>query len=130
MQLSPHSHLWVSYAFSEVDQDCLAQAFRCAVKNDATPRHTASVLMSHDFGQGWEGSLGYYYLDDMSWIVWGDDIESYDRVDMRVAKTFDFSSSSLKLELIGQNIGGDYHEFSQNNVFETRTFVRATVQFH
>jgi len=130
LQLSPHSHLWVSYAFSDVDQDCLTRAFRCAAQNDATPRHTASVLMSHNFGQGWEGSLGYYYLDDMSWIVWGDDIESYDRIDLRVAKTFDFSSSSLKLELIGQNIGGDYHEFSQNNVFETRTFVRATIQFH
>jgi len=129
-QVTTRSRLWVSYAFSEVDQDCLDRAFRCAAKHDATPRHTASMLMSHDFGQGWEGSVGYYYLDDMSWIVWGDDIESYDRVDMRVAKTFNYSSSSLKLELIGQNVGGDYHEFSQNNEFETRTFVRATLQFH
>jgi iron complex outermembrane receptor protein len=129
-QLSSSSRLWVSYAFSEVDQDCLAQAFRCGAKNDATPRHTASALISHNFGQGWEGSLGYYYLDDMSWIVWGDDLESYDRMDMRIAKSFTFSGSSLKVELIGQNLGADYHEFKRNNVFETRTFIRATLQFH
>jgi len=49
---------------------------------------------------------------------------------MRVVKTFDIGQSSLKVELIGQNLGGDYHEFNQNNLFETRTFVRATVQFH
>ena len=129
-QLSSSSRLWVSYAFSEVDQDCLAQAFRCGAKNDATPRHTASALISHNFGQGWEGSLGYYYLDDMSWIVWGDDLESYDRMDMRIAKSFTFSGSSLKVELIGQNLGADYHEFKRDNVFETRTFIRATLQFH
>lgn len=129
-KLSRQSHLWFSYSFSEVDQHCQALGFRCAHKNDATPRHTASLLFSHDFGRGWQTSLGYYYLDETAWILWNGDVESYDRVDMRVAKTFDFSSSSLKLELIGQNIGGDYYELSQNNVFETRTFVRATVQFH
>lgn len=69
------------------------------------------------------------------WTKWpgfsgGGDRESYDRVDMRVVKTFDIGQSSLKVELIGQNLGGDYHEFNQNNLFETRTFVRATVQFH
>jgi iron complex outermembrane recepter protein len=129
-QLNSQTHLWLSYAFSEVDQHCLALDLRCAHKNDATPRHTASLLMSHDFGHGWEASLGYYYLDDTAWIAWGGDIESYGRVDMRVARTFNIGRSSLKLELIGQNLGGDYHEFSQNNLFETRTFVRATIQFH
>jgi len=113
-----------------VDQHCQTLAFRCFHENDATPRHTASVLASHNFDGGWEASVGYYYLDEMAWILWGGDRESYDRVDMRVAKTFDIGQSSLKVELIGQNLGGDYHEFNQNNLFETRTFVRATVQFH
>ena len=129
-QLNNQTHLWLSYAFSEVDQHCQALGFRCAHENDATPRHTASLLMSHDFGHGWEASVGYYYLDEMAWILWSGDIESYDRVDMRVARTFNIGRSILKLELIGQNLGGDYHEFSQNNLFETRTFVRATLQFH
>jgi hypothetical protein len=43
----------------------------------------------------------------MSWILWSSDIESYDRVDVRVARTFYIGKSSLKLELIGQNLGGD-----------------------
>jgi iron complex outermembrane receptor protein len=128
-RFTSQTRLWLSYAFSEVDQHCLSQAFRCMTKNDATPRHTASLLVSHDFGGGWEASAGYYYLDDMSWILWSGDIETYDRVDVRVARTFYIGKSSLKLELIGQNLGGDYHEFNQNNVFETRTFVRASVQF-
>ena len=124
------TRLWLSYAFSEVDQHCLPQAFRCMTKNDATPRHTASLLVSQDFGDGWEASAGYYYLDEMSWILWSGDLESYDRVDVRVARSFYIGKSGAKLELIGQNLGGDYHEFNQNNVFETRIFVRASLQFH
>ena len=58
------------------------------------------------------------------------DLESYDRVDVRVARSFYIGKSGAKLELIGQNLGGDYHEFNQNNVFETRIFVRASLQFH
>ena len=129
-QLNEGTRLWLSYAFSEVDQHCQTLAFRCFHENDATPKHTGSVLVSHDFSQNWQVSAGYYYLDEMAWTLWGGDTESYDRLDMRIARTFSFNGTDLKLELIGQNLGSDYKEFNQRNVFETRTFVRATVQFH
>lgn len=70
-KMTRRSQLWLSYAFSEVDQHCQALAFRCFHENDATPRHTASVLASHNFDGGWEASVGYYYLDEMAWILWG-----------------------------------------------------------
>ena len=129
-KLNQDTRLWLSYAFSEVDQHCQTFAFRCFHENDATPKHTGSLLASHDFSQNWQVSAGYYYLDEMAWTLWGGDTESYDRIDMRIARTFSFNGSDLKLELIGQNLGSDYQEFNQRNVFETRTFVRATVQFH
>ncbi len=129
-QLNKDSQLWLSYAFSEVDQHCQMFAFRCLPENDATPKHTGSLLVSHDFNRHWQVSAGYYYLDEMAWTLWGGDTKSYDRVDMRIARTFNFSAADLKLELIGQNLGSDYQEFNQRNEFETRTFMRATVQFH
>lgn len=129
-ELNQETRLWLSYAFSEVDQHCQTLAFRCFHENDATPKHTGSLLVSHDFNRYWQASIGYYYLDEMAWTLWGGDTESYDRIDMRIARTLNFSGSDLKLELIGQNLGSDYKEFNQRNVFETRTFVRATVQFH
>jgi iron complex outermembrane receptor protein len=129
-QLGRDTRLWLAYSFSEVDQHCQMFSFRCSHKNDATPRHTGSVLLSQNLGDGWKASIGYYYLDDMAWTFWGGDRDSYDRVDLRVARAFNVYGSRLQLELIGQNLGGDYHEFNQNNVFETRTFIRATLQFH
>ncbi len=136
-QLTERTRLWGSYGFAEVDQHTQPGAFRDMADNDATPRHTASLLLSHDFGHGWQVSAGYYYLDDTAWILWGCEFETgncdadgYDRVDARLAKTFQLSGADLKLELIGQNLGGDYKEFHRRNNFETRGFLRATIQFH
>jgi iron complex outermembrane receptor protein len=36
-RFTSQTRLWLSYAFSEVDQHCLSHAFRCMTKNDATP---------------------------------------------------------------------------------------------
>jgi iron complex outermembrane receptor protein len=128
-QFTRNTRLWAAYSFAEVDQHCQPFSVRCTHESDATPRHTGSLLISHKFSHAWETSIGYYYLDEMAWTLWGADRDSYDRVDLRVAKSFNLNSSRLTLELIGQNLGGDYHEFNQANVFETRTFVRATLQF-
>ena len=128
-QVSKATRLWVSYSFAEVDQHW---SFRCEpfLTKDATPRHTASLLISHDFSDDWQVSMGYYYLDDMAWILWGGDVEAYDRIDARIAKSFQLQNAELKLELIGQNLGGDYQDFNPRNNFETRAFVRVSLQFH
>lgn len=134
-RLGKATRIWASYAYANADQHCQPGAFRCFADSDATPKITGSLLVSHDFGAGWQVSLGYYYLGEMSWIFWGCDASfncdtpSYDRVDLRLARSFRFNGANLKLELIGQNLGGDYFEFNRRNRFETRTFLRASLQF-
>ncbi|WP_461518338.1 TonB-dependent receptor plug domain-containing protein [Porticoccus sp.] len=132
IQLRPaeHTRLWLSYAYADANQSCPPMAFRSFYDHSATPTHTASLLGSQDFGDGWQLSAGYYYLDQMAWVLWGADSDSYDRVDVRLAKDIRLQKADLKLELIGQNLGGDYYEFNTLNEFETRTFLRATLQFH
>ncbi|WP_036859122.1 TonB-dependent receptor plug domain-containing protein [Porticoccus hydrocarbonoclasticus] len=127
---SDRTRFWLSYAYADADQSSLPMAFRSLYQTSATPRHTASLLMSHDLGRHWQVSAGYYYLDDMVWILWGSETDAYRRLDVRIARQFPLRNADLKLELIGQNLGGDYVEFKQANRFETRTFLRATLQFH
>lgn len=129
LQADEKTRLWLSYAYADADQSSPAMAFRNFYENSATPRHTASLLVARDLGKDWQISAGYYYLDQMSWVLWGADVDSYDRLDLRLARDIHFSGADLKLELIGQNLGGDYYEFNNLNQFETRTFLRATLQF-
>lgn len=129
-QPAEHTRLWLSYAYADAKQSSPPLAFRSFYDHSATPTHTASLLVAQDFGRGWQLSAGYYYLDQMAWVLWGADSDAYDRIDVRLARDIRLHNAALKLELIGQNLGGDYHEFNALNQFETRTFVRATLQFH
>lgn len=123
--------VWLSYAYAEVDQQSPAAALRSLQRLDATPRHTVGVLLSQRFGGSWQASAGYYAMDEMAWQAWGSDLDNYDRVDVRLAKRFQTGETDALLELVGQNIlGSAYAEYSINNVFDRRTYIRFSLQFH
>jgi iron complex outermembrane receptor protein len=119
----------LAYAYADADQDLPVLAVRSFYANSGTPTHTASMLLSHRFDDGWSASMGYYYLDEMAWYLWGGDIDSYTRIDARIAKYFSVAKSQIKIELIGQNLGDTYSEFVMANEFDSKVFVRATVAF-
>lgn len=125
-QFGENTRMWLSYAYTSVDQDLPPLSVRSLQHNNqGTPRHTASMLLSHNFTHNLQASLGYYYLDDTAWFLFGSDTEHYDRVDLRLATTLNLWSQPAKLEFIGQNIvGGDYSEFNVQNSFERMLFVR------
>ena len=61
----------------------------------------------------------------------GGGIGGYDRWDLRLAKRIRWLGSQLLLELIGQNCGGEpYAESRRDNRFDTRTFIRGSVQLY
>ncbi|MDM3871908.1 TonB-dependent receptor [Porticoccus sp. W117] len=125
-RFNEHTRLWLSYGYTSVDQQLPPLAIRgLQHSNSGTPRHTASALLSHRFENNWQASLGYYYLDDTAWYLFGSDTASYDRIDLRLAKTIDLWSQPLKIELIGQNVAGAaYNEFNVQNRFDSMLFMR------
>ncbi|UTW44788.1 TonB-dependent receptor [bacterium SCSIO 12696] len=128
-RISNRTRFWLSYGYSSVTQQLPPLSIRSLQHNtNGTPRHTASALLSHRFNGQWQASLGYYYLDDTSWFLFGSDTEAYDRVDLRLAKTVDLWSQPVKMEFIGQNLfGSDYSEFNVQNRFDSMFFVRFTM---
>ncbi len=129
LKVTSSTRLRLSYALANVDQSLPPMAIRNFYANSGTPRHTASLLFMQDFGRGWQGSIGYYYLDDMAWYVWGGDTESYGRVDLRLAKQYSLGKQNITVELIGQNLGNSYSEFTPANRFDTRGFVRFRLEW-
>ena len=96
-------------------------------RDDATPAQTLSVLASRKFTNGIQASAGFYRISEMLWLGEGDLIESYNRIDVRLAKQFRLDSSHLLVELIGQNLGDTYEEYQQGNDFDTRVYLRASL---
>lgn len=103
----------------------------------ADPRHLFGGLVSHQFGYGVEGSIGYYYADDMTPFGNSSDfIRAYSRKDVRVAKKFKFGTQRGEIALVTQNVGEPYREFRwdqtkplQRNDFTRRTLVTLTTEF-
>lgn len=93
------------------------------------PRHNINLLASRSFGNNWSASFVWYYLSEVAWRQ-GDLIREHGRLDMRLAKTFHISGNPAKVELIAHNLLNSYEEFEDFNLFETRVFLRLSLNFN
>ncbi len=130
IQFRPGTQTLVSiqYAYAEAQVRSSINSTRLKNKFSATPRHTISALASYHFSNGIELSATYYSVSDMAWYGDGSNIDTYNRMDARMAYNFGSPKLDYRLELIAQNIGDDYREFRDDNVFESRYLVRVSVQ--
>lgn len=108
-----------------------------ASEADRTPNLTLSLLLAHTFSHDVQLSLGYYHIDTMRWEGAAEvsttkpSVPAYDRVDLRLAKRFRWPAHDILVEFITQNLGNEtYAEFRTDNRFDTRYYLRASVQFH
>jgi iron complex outermembrane receptor protein len=90
--------------------------------DEAVPRHTFSVLAMRDFDGGFTGSIGYYYVSGQEWQADGDFIESYERLDLRLAKRWKTDGNRYELALVAQNLLADYSEYEDENDFVHRVY--------
>jgi len=97
---------------------------KCKDFSNYVPTQTYGLLGSYAFESGWEASLGIYGMSAMTWLGDGDAIPSYTRVDGRIARKFKLGESKGDVALVMQNLGGDYQEFRNENVFDTRAYLQ------
>jgi iron complex outermembrane recepter protein len=88
----------------------------------SAPRNSWGLLARYLPGGGWEGSLFVQGAGDMKWIEDGDLTEGFTRVDARLARRWKWQGNEIEAALVGQNLGGDYSEFREPNIFESRFY--------
>ena len=93
------------------------------------PVYTTSILASKTLPDGFEASAAWYYVSNMIWLGDGDRIKGYNRTDVRLARRWKSVGTDMMLEAIVQNIGDDYITFRDENLFETRAYLRFTIDF-
>jgi iron complex outermembrane receptor protein len=89
---------------------------------DSAPRDSFSLLARHDLGQGWTASAGVYHSGRMIWLGDGDPTPAFTRVDVRLARRWDWQGREVEAALVGQNLGEDYSEFREENTFSRRVY--------
>ena len=89
---------------------------------DSAPRDSFSLLARHDLGQGWAASAGVYHSGRMTWLGDGDPTPAFTRVDVRLARSWNWQGHKAEAAVMGQNLGKDYNEFRDTNVFSRRVY--------
>ncbi len=96
--------------------------------NNRGPRHTAGLLLNQKFTSNFDASMNFYHISDADWRD-GNEVNQFVRVDAQLRFNFAIASTTGNIVLVGQNLGEDYMEHGENNVFESRFYLKLTLDF-
>jgi len=88
----------------------------------SAPRDSWGALARYQFGNGWDGSVFAQYSDPQKWLSPGDDTQAFTRVDVRLARRWKWQGTEVEAAVVGQNLGKDYEEFRNTNLFSRRVY--------
>jgi iron complex outermembrane receptor protein len=88
----------------------------------SAPRNSWGLLARTRFGNGWEASIGAWHYDDTKWLSEGDLVQNFTRIDLRLARRWSWQGREVEAAVVGQNLGEDYAEFRDTNIFSRRVY--------
>ena len=88
----------------------------------SAPRNSWGLLAIWRPAPGWETSLGAWHYDDTKWLSEGDLVQNHTRIDARIARRWRWQGQQVEAALVGQNLGEDYAEFRDTNIFSQRVY--------
>lgn len=95
----------------------------------SAPRNNFGLLANYRWGDGWQASTGVYRSDDIKWLSDGDSTDGYTRVDLRLARRFQWQGRSAELALVAQSVGNLYSEFRSENRFGPKAYASFSVSW-
>lgn len=88
----------------------------------SAPRNSWGLLANYRLGNGWETSLFVQRSDAQKWLTEGDVTQAFARVDARLARRWKWQGHDVEAAVVGQNLGKDYQEFRDTNIFSRRVY--------
>ncbi len=125
----PGSLLRLHYSYLELESDYVKRFDPIELHSDintSRPRHSGGLLLAYQFTPQLNGSVMSYYQSEVDWQG-GSHIDEFSRFDAQLSYKFRLAGSPAKIQAIAQNLGSDYSEYSRNNVFETRFYIKVEV---
>lgn len=129
-RLSERSWARLHYAHQDLDSRYINQfepAFEIKDFDGGTPRHSGGLLFNHRWSKQFDAGFFVYHQSGVDWRN-GNQIGAFTRIDAQATWRFQIGPSRGRLQLVAQNLGGDYQEFNRENRFETAFYLRARVE--
>jgi len=124
-RIDPSLRLIASGAIIDISSDSNAIAH-------SAPQHSYSLLLTKRFNEKYNGSLGYYFVDEFKWMDARDgsgadevSTDDYQALDMRLSRNFNFNQTHGSLSLVLKNLLGDYSDYQKH---QTNSTAPVTIQ--
>ena len=119
----PSQSLDVSAHYARVflSTNTVYRSFKIDIPQSA-PRNSWGLLANYRLGNGWETSLFAQGSDAQKWLTEGDITQAFTRVDARLARRWKWQGTEVEAAVVGQNLGKDYEEFRNTNLFSRRVY--------
>jgi len=92
----------------------------------SAPQHSYSLLLTKRFTDKYNGSLGYYFVDEFKWTDARDgsgadevSTDDYHALDMRLSRNFNFSKTHGSLSLVLKNLFSEYSDYQKHQISST-----------
>ena len=122
------SRLHASYSHIEIESEDNHGEY-----SKAAPADMLSLLGMYHFDNGISTSVAVYYRSPMKPLARGaldpEELPSYTRTDIRIAKDFKSTSLQQQLAFVGQNIFNEQYESRLSNAPEQRFYVTYKIKF-
>ncbi|MBT8134132.1 MAG: TonB-dependent receptor [Gammaproteobacteria bacterium] len=79
----------------------------------SAPQHSFSLFLTKDFNEKYNGSLGYYYVEDFTWTD-SRGTGDYNILDIRASRNFRFDKTHGSLSIVLKNLLDDYSDYNAN----------------
>lgn len=117
------------YGYRDVDGEHISSyepVFGLSTLSEHGPQHTAGLLLNQKLTRSFDASINAYHITDADWKD-GNEVDQFVRIDAQLRYNFSIASTTGSIILIGQNLGEDYMEHGENNVFESRYYLKVTL---
>lgn len=113
----------LTYSNEDIDSENITGRY-----TNSAPQNKWTLFLSHRFPAALDASLTYVYVGPMEWLGTREPLQSYDRLDVRVAHPFKMGGSDCEVAIVGQGLSGPYTDFYRAAAFDRRAYLSLRVQ--
>jgi outer membrane receptor protein involved in Fe transport len=104
------TRLIASYAYVDIDSPNLLDNL-----SDSGPQHIIGLMLIHDIGQGWDGSVVYNHVSEMKFLSQSIPVPEINKLDVKFRKSFKVYSTKTKLTFSAINLLDNHIDFMTEN---------------
>lgn len=124
-RVSQALRLFASHAYIEIASENLDGDY-----SKTAPKNMTTAQMIYRFRRDWRMGLNYFHREEVDYLEsFVPEVESYDRVDLKLSYKFRWADYRGDVAVVGQSIFGAYDEYRAGQPYDRRYRIELGMQF-